>query len=236
MENAYKPAGFFPPVTRNLIIINFLVWFAELVLPRYGIDLISIFGLHYFEASEFNLMQLFTYMFLHSDDSINHVFFNMFSLWMFGSLIERFWGKWRYLFFYITCGLSAAIVQEAVWFFSFHELALMGSDLVRIGGGAVVQANEALNMAITVGASGAVFGLLLAFGMLFPNSKVFLLFIPIPIKAKYFVIIYGVAEFFFGVSAVGDNVAHFAHLGGMLGGFILILLWRRKGEIDGPYN
>ncbi|KGN73286.1 membrane protein [Porphyromonas macacae] len=236
MENAYKPAGFFPPVTRNLIIINFLVWFAELVLPRYGIDLISIFGLHYFEASEFNLMQLFTYMFLHSDDSINHVFFNMFSLWMFGSLIERFWGKWRYLFFYITCGLSAAIVQEAVWFFSFHELALMGSDLVRIGGGAVVQANEALNMAITVGASGAVFGLLLAFGMLFPNSKVFLLFIPIPIKAKYFVIIYGVAEFFFGVSAVGDNVAHFAHLGGMLGGLILILLWRRKGEIDGPYN
>ncbi|WP_373810574.1 rhomboid family intramembrane serine protease [Porphyromonas macacae] len=236
MENAYKPAGFFPPVTRNLIIINFLVWFAELVLPRYGIDLISIFGLHYFEASEFNLMQLFTYMFLHSDDSINHVFFNMFSLWMFGSLIERFWGKWRYLFFYITCGLSAAIVQEAVWFFSFHELALMGSDLVRIGGGAVVQANEALNMAITVGASGAVFGLLLAFGMLFPNSKVFLLFIPIPIKAKYFVIIYGVAEFFFGVSAVGDNVAHFAHLGGMLGGLILILLWRKKGEIDGPYN
>lgn len=236
MENAYKPAGFFPPVTRNLIIINFLVWFAELVLPRYGIDLISIFGLHYFEASEFNLMQLFTYMFLHSDDSINHVFFNMFSLWMFGSLIERFWGKWRYLFFYITCGLSAAIVQEAVWFFSFHELALLGSDLVRIGGGAVVQANEALNMAITVGASGAVFGLLLAFGMLFPNSKVFLLFIPIPIKAKYFVIIYGVAEFFFGVSAVGDNVAHFAHLGGMLGGLILILLWRRKGEIDGPYN
>lgn len=236
MENAYKPAGFFPPVTRNLIIINFLVWFAELVLPRYGIDLISIFGLHYFEASEFNLMQLFTYMFLHSDDSINHVFFNMFSLWMFGSLIERFWGKWRYLFFYITCGLSAAIVQEAVWFFSFHELALMGSDLVRIGGGAVVQANEALNMAITVGASGAVFGLLLAFGMLFPNSKIFLLFIPIPIKAKYFVIIYGVAEFFFGVSAVGDNVAHFAHLGGMLGGLILILLWRKKGEIDGPYN
>lgn len=236
MENAYKPAGFFPPVTRNLIIINFLVWFAELVLPRYGIDLISIFGLHYFEASEFNLMQLFTYMFLHSDDSINHVFFNMFSLWMFGSLIERFWGKWRYLFFYITCGLSAAIVQEAVWFFSFHELALLGSDLVRIGGGAVVQANEALNMAITVGASGAVFGLLLAFGMLFPNSKVFLLFIPIPIKAKYFVIIYGVAELFFGVSAVGDNVAHFAHLGGMLGGLILILLWRRKGEIDGPYN
>lgn len=236
MENAYKPAGFFPPVTRNLIIINFLVWFAELVLPRYGIDLISIFGLHYFEASEFNLMQLFTYMFLHSDDSINHVFFNMFSLWMFGSLIERFWGKWRYLFFYITCGLSAAIVQEAVWFFSFHELALLGSDLVRIGGGAVVQANEALNMAITVGASGAVFGLLLAFGMLFPNSKVFLLFIPIPIKAKYFVIIYGVAEFFFGVSAVGDNVAHFAHLGGMLGGLILILLWRKKGEIDGPYN
>ncbi|KGN99513.1 membrane protein [Porphyromonas macacae] len=236
MENAYKPAGFFPPVTRNLIIINFLVWFAELVLPRYGIDLISIFGLHYFEASEFNPMQLFTYMFLHSDDSINHVFFNMFSLWMFGSLIERFWGKWRYLFFYITCGLSAAIVQEVVWFFSFHELALIGSDLVRIGSGAVVQANEALNMAITVGASGAVFGLLLAFGMLFPNSKIFLLFIPIPIKAKYFVIIYGVAELFFGVSAVGDNVAHFAHLGGMLGGLILILLWRKKGEIDGPYN
>ncbi len=234
---SFNLGGIFPPVTRNLIIINFLVWFAEIVLPRYNVDLVEMLGLHYFEASQFNIGQLFTYMFLHSDRSIEHVFFNMFSLWMFGSVVERYWGIWRYLFFYLTCGLSAAIMQEIMWFFSFHDLVQLGSEYIRIGAGQVVTANQALDMLITVGASGAVFGLLLAFGMLFPNSQIFLFLLPIPIKAKYFVIIYGIAELFFGVSGfAGDSVAHFAHLGGMLGGLILILLWRKKGEIDGPYN
>lgn len=236
-SGSFNLGGIFPPVTRNLIIINFLVWFAEIVLPRYNVDLVGILGLHYFEASQFNIGQLFTYMFLHSDRSIEHVFFNMFSLWMFGSVVERHWGVWRYLFFYLTCGLSAAIMQEIMWFFSFHDLVHLGSEYIRIGAGQVVTANQALDMLITVGASGAVFGLLLAFGMLFPNSQIFLFLLPIPIKAKYFVIIYGIAELFFGVSGfAGDSVAHFAHLGGMLGGLILILLWRKKGEIDGPYN
>lgn len=115
--NVFKLGGLFPPVTRNLIIINALVWLAEMILPRYGIDLIRLFGLHYVQADGFNVGQLVTYMFLHSDNGINHLFFNMFSLWMFGSVVERYWGGMRYLFFYIVCGLSAAVVQEIVWFY-----------------------------------------------------------------------------------------------------------------------
>ncbi|WP_329904984.1 rhomboid family intramembrane serine protease [Porphyromonas pogonae] len=238
-SSKFNLGGIFPPVTRNLIIINFLIWFAEMVLPRYGIDLISMFGLHYFQASEFNPFQLVSYMFLHSNAGIDHVFFNMFSLWMFGGIVEQAWGQWRYLFFYLTCGVSAALVQEAIWAIDLSSVAALGNEMVNVGNGMNMPASQLLNMAVTVGASGSIFGLLLAFGMLFPNNLIFFLFIPVPIKAKYFVIIYGLAELFLGVRSMGggaDSVAHFAHLGGMLGGLILILLWRKKGHIHGPYN
>lgn len=141
---------------------------------------------------------------------------------MFGSTVERYWGAQRYLFFYLATGLTAALAQQVVWYFSFHELMSVW--------GQVIAQN-----AITIGASGAVFGLLLAFGMLFPNAPLYLMFIPIPIKAKYFVIGYGLIELFLGVQSQGDGIAHFAHLGGMIGGIILILMWRRKGEIGGPF-
>lgn len=223
-----------PPVTRNIIFITALVWLAQLLLPsRLGIDLNKLFAMHYFEASLFRLDQLITYMFLHSTESFHHLFFNMFGLWMFGSVIERFWGGARFLTFYFATGISAALVQQAIWYIDFHEVALHSDELIHIGGGIVHLGRELLNMPTTVGASGAIYGILLAFGMLLPNSIIFLYFFPI--KAKYAVLIYGALELFLGLTS-SSNIAHFAHLGGMIGGIILILLWRRKGKIHGPYN
>ncbi len=230
--------NFAPPITRNLIFINIIIWLAQVVFrSRFGIDLSEYAGLHYMEASQFNLVQFITYMFLHSPRGFEHVFFNMFSLWMFGATIERFWGSQRYLTFYLVCGISAGLVQELVWAMDLHSVAQMSADsLINLNGANIVKASSLLNMPVTVGASGAVFGLLLAFAMLFPNAEMFLFFIPIPIKAKYFVVGYALIELIYGVSSSGSNIAHFAHLGGMLGGLILILLWRKKGKIQGPYN
>lgn len=224
-----------PPVTLNLIIINTIVWLAQLVLPKYGFDLTDMLGLHFFISNAFNPLQIFSYMFLHSTDGIGHLFFNMFALWMFGSVIERFWGAKRYILFYITCGISAALVQELVWYISMPGDIINGVVEYVNTGYEVISRNDFLSSQTTIGASGAVFGLLLAFGMLFPNSKIYIYFF-IPMKAKYFVILYGLAELLFGISGTMGSVAHFAHLGGMLGGIILIMLWRKKGYIDGPYN
>ncbi len=230
---------FAPLVTRNLIFLNLIIWLAQKVFQaRMGIDLAEYAGLHYFEAGVFNFGQFISYMFLHSTASFDHVFFNMFSLWMFGSTIERFWGSKRYLIFYIVCGISAALVQEATWFIDYHHISNFATnEMINLNGQRLVTAARLLNMPVTIGASGAVFGLLLAFAMLFPNAEMFLFFIPIPIKAKYFVVGYALIELFYGVSASGSNIAHFAHLGGMLGGLILILLWRKQGKINkNPYN
>lgn len=225
-----------PPVTRNLIIINVLLWLAQIVFSRRGINLAELLGMHYWEAENFAPWQLFTYMFLHSEDSINHVFFNMFSVWMFGATIERFWGSKRYLLFYVITGVTAGIAQQAIWYIDLHQMAQHADQLVDVNG-VVMPVRHLLGLYVTIGASGAVFGLLLAFGMLFPNSVLYLMLLPIPIKAKYFVIGYGLIELFLGVHpTLGGSVAHFAHLGGMIGGLILILLWRRRGIIDGPYN
>ena len=169
-------------------------------------------GLHYFAADDFNVVQLITYMFLHDTSGIEHIFFNMFSVFMFGRTLEAVWGGKRFLFYYITTGMGAALVQEAAWYFELRSA-----------------------ISETVGASGAAFGILLAFGMLFPNAPLFIIFIPIPIKAKYFVIFYGLLELFFGVSGSMSSVAHFAHLGGMLFGFFLIRYWKKKGIGGGGF-
>lgn len=233
---------FAPPVTLNLIIITALVWLSQLLLPRIGIDLVELLGMHYFEAESFAPYQLLTYIFLHSEASIEHLFFNMLSVWIFGSVIERYWGGRRYLVYYLLTGLTAAIAQQAVWYTSLHEMATIAPhDLLPLlreyGLPPTLTAGALLNEYVTIGASGSVFGILLAFGMLFPNASMFLMFIPIPIKAKYMVVLYGVVELMYGVHGTGDGVAHFAHLGGMIGGIILILLWRSKGEIArDPYN
>ena len=216
-----------PPVTKNLIIINLLMWLATIVLKKsLQIDLIDYLGLHYVRAEGFNAAQFITYMFLHDPTSFAHVFFNMFSVYMFGRTIEAVWGSRRFLFFYMTTGIGAGLVQELTWYLALgdaiaHTEAVIGWE----------QTSLMLNNVITIGASGAVFGILLAFGMMFPNVELFLMFVPIPIKAKYFVIGYGVIELLMGIrSSSGDNVAHFAHLGGMLFGLILILYWRKKGN------
>ncbi|KAA6335113.1 Rhomboid protease AarA, partial [termite gut metagenome] len=178
------------PVTKNLLIINALLFFATYVAQKYGIDAINYLGLHFFLASDFKFFQLFTYMFMHG--SFSHVFFNMFAVWMFGNLLERTWGSSRFLFYYIVCGLGAGFIQEMIQFVNY-EWVLSKYTIVDTGSG-IISLNEYLNFLNTVGASGAVYGILLAFGMLYPNEKMYIFPLPVPLKAKYFVIGYAVIE------------------------------------------
>jgi membrane associated rhomboid family serine protease len=192
-------AGSIPPVTRNILIVNGAVWLLCSLLRQ--LWLVELFGLRT-AGGGFRVYQLVTYMFTHME--FGHLFFNMFAVFMFGRSIEYHWGSRRFLTYYMATGIGAGLIQLLVCY-------LQGS------------------WSITIGASGAVFGLLLAFGMIFPNVPLYLMFIPVPIKAKYMVIGYGVLEFFFGIAQrAGDNVAHFAHLGGMLFGVFMILYWKRK--------
>ena len=228
---------FAPLVTRNLIFINLIVWLAQLVLPKsLGFDITDWGALHFYYGSAAHFYQYITYMFLHSTDSLMHILNNMFMLWMFGSVIERYWGPKRFLIYYLITGITAALTQQIVWAIDLNSVTSGAYQFVNLGDNGIIPVAEFLNMPTTVGASGAVFGLLLAYGMLFPNSEMYYLFLPTPIKAKYIVLLFGAYELFSGVHATGSNVAHFAHLGGMIGGIILILLWRRKKIISGPYN
>lgn len=214
-----------PTVTKNLLIINVLCFFGMLVAKRYGIDVENLLGLHFFLASDFNLSQLISYMFMHTN--FQHIFFNMFAVWMFGRVLEQVWGPRRFLTYYLICGIGAGLIQELVQYLEY-AFTLSNYDSVNLGiAGGIIPMEEYLNMMTTVGASGAVYGILLAFGMLFPNSQMFIFPLPFPIKAKYFVIGYAVLELFLGLGG-GDGVAHFAHLGGMLFGLILIIYWRKK--------
>ena len=216
-----------PPVTKNIIIINVLFFLGDIVAAKYGINLSNYLGLHFFLGKDFNLAQFFTYMFMHAD--IGHLFFNMFAVWMFGRILEQVWGPRRFLFYYILCGVGAGVVQEIVQYVHYH-IELSAYDSVNLGG-TIVPMAEYLNRMVTIGASGSVFAILLAFGMLFPNQSIFIFPLPVPIKAKYFVIGYALIELFLGISNnASDNVAHFAHLGGMVFGFILIMYWRKKGN------
>ena len=219
-------------VVKNLMAINVLMFFATIVAAKYGIDLSDYLGLHVFLADDFHPYQLVTYMFMHG--GFTHLFFNMFSLYMFGCLLETVWGSKRFLIFYFVTGIGAALVQELVQYIYF-EMSLAQYTHVNTGA-ALIPMAEYLNLWQTVGASGAVYGILLAFAMIFPNERMFIIPIPFPIKAKYFVMIFIVLELLLGLSNnAGDNVAHFAHLGGMLFGFLLIILWRKSGKIGGPY-
>lgn len=221
-----------PPITKNLLIINVLCYFGIIVARRYGLDLDSVLGLHFFLASDFKLYQLFTYMFMHAN--LEHIFFNMFAVWMFGRTLEMVFGSKRFLTYYLVCGIGAGIVQEVIQYV-FYATELVRYDSVNIGVEIVPMA-EYLNMMTTVGASGAVYGILLAFGMLFPNSQMFVFPLPFPIKAKFFVIGYAVIELFLGLGQTGDGVAHFAHLGGMIFGFLLIMYWRKKSKNNGQFH
>lgn len=212
-----------PVITKNLLIINALCFFVTIVAERYGIDAESMFGLHFFMGSSFNLLQLVTYMFMHAN--FQHLFFNMFAVFMFGAVLEQIWGPKRFLVYYLICGVGAGLVQEGVQYIQYIN-SWVHYSTVDTGYGIIPMA-EFLDTMTTVGASGAVYGILLAFGMLFPNNQLFVFPIPVPIKAKYFVVGYAVIELLLGLGA-SDQVAHFAHLGGMLFGLILILYWRKQ--------
>lgn len=232
MNEQYSPTGFkfLPTIVKNLLIINILMYLAAVTLRRFNVDMTGLFGLHFFMASNFRVYQLVTYMFMHG--SFGHLFFNMFALWMFGNTLENLWGSKRFLLFYMVCGIGAGLCQELVQYIQYAT-SLAGYGSVNLGG-QVVTMDTYLNMMNTVGASGAVYGLLLAFGMMFPNSMIYFYFL-IPIKAKWFVIGYAVIELITGLTGF-DNVAHFAHLGGMLFGLGLILYWRKNGTRGGDFN
>jgi len=263
--NNYRPSflNSIPPVVKNLIAINVILWLASVVTPgmfsRSGlnIDLSDILGMHYWESSKFNPAQLITYAFMHG--GFFHVFFNMFALYMFGGILEHLWGPKRFLFYYIVTAIGAALVQQLFWTIELHSIISAINDAITANSGHVLLQHQSLlgkyfnldgvaafdapalielkklflnsEAFITVGASGSVFGLLLAFGWLFPEQRLMIFPLPIPIKARVFVLLYGVAELFLGVAQFsGDNIAHFAHLGGMLFGAILILIWKKKRQ------
>ena len=221
-----------PTVTKNLLIINVLLYLATIVLERYGIDLTDYLGLHLIIADNFNAAQLITYMFMHAN--FTHIFFNMFAVWMFGRILEQVWGPKRFLFYYLVCGIGAGLIQEAVQYIHYAQELSAYSGVNT--GYSIIPMEEYLNMMTTVGASGSVYGILLAFGMLFPNQQLFIFPLPMPIRAKYFVIGYALIELFAGISNnSSDNVAHFAHLGGMLFGLILIMYWKKTNRGNGYY-
>ena len=200
-----------PIVTKCLLLANLAMWLIDVLFVRYGIQLTDFLGLHYFQASTFHWWQPITYMFMHANFS--HFFFNMFAVLMFAPVLEQEWGIKKFIFYYLFCGLGAAFAQELVWSLRIDHLMTIYNPYV-----------EAVT---TIGASGAVFGILLAFGWLFPDVPMYIIFVPIPIRARLFVIIYAVIELFAGIGSFsGDNVAHFAHLGGMIFGLIPLIIWK----------
>lgn len=220
--------GNLPSITKNLLIINVLAFVTMYIVKgSIGIDLNNVFGLHFFMASDFQVYQLVTYMFMHA--GIEHIAFNMLALWMFGRVVETVWGPRKFLFYYIFCGIGAGFMQEIAQFFWLYgtlnsQMPLGMLDAV----GVMSQMSEQLNGLTTVGASGAIYAILLAFGMIFPEERIFIFPLPIPIKAKWLVIIYAGIELFSALATPGDHVAHLAHLGGMLFGFLLIRYWRKS--------
>tara|TARA_R110002050_G_scaffold143516_2_gene268731 strand:- start:4922 stop:5647 length:726 start_codon:yes stop_codon:yes gene_type:complete len=225
-----------PEVIKNLLIINGLFFLASVVLSNvFGTNLIELLGVYLPQSEHFRPYQLVTHMFMHGN--MGHIFFNMFALWMFGNALENVWGPKRFLIYYFVTGLGAAFLHLGIQYWEFTSLTsqLSENQILNIFSGQVfsndpsemIQAFRLLNNP-TVGASGAVFGVLLAFGMLFPNQYIYIYFV-LPVKVKYFVAIYGALELYNGiVNDPASNVAHFAHLGGMLFGFLLLRYWKKN--------
>ena len=228
----------FPPIVKNLLIINVLVYVAQLTLnnqfhiteklmlyPLIPDELQNILVQEEVRGAgqKFEPYQIFTHMFAHGP--IYHILFNMFSLWMFGRVLENVWGPKKFLFFYLVCGVGAAICHLGMQYFRSTQLlnALVtgsGEELRYIGA-----------LAPALGASGAIMGLFAAYGYLFPNSELYIMFIPFPIKAKWAVLGLAAIDLFGGFASIrGDNVAHFAHLGGAITGFIIVLIWNKTNR------
>lgn len=205
-----------PTVTKNLLIINVLMFIATWVFGMKGVDLSDYLGLHFFMASDFKIYQLITYMFMHK--GFEHIFFNMFALWMFGVVVENTWGPKKFLFYFLVCGIGAGLVQELVQYIEYSSTSLASLNISEIipveDSGKIVRMSvgDYLNLWTTVGASGAVYGILLAFGLIYPERHIFIFPLPIPIKAKWFILLYVAIELYFAYRYSGDGVAHFAHL------------------------
>ena len=214
-----------PTITKQLLIINCIAFLASQLVP----SITSWCGLHYWQASQFHIYQLVTYIFMHGGWA--HLFFNMFALWMFGAVMERTWGSKRFIIYYLVCGIGAGLLQEIsqtfmVYYAISPESMNQFLEISRISPDTLLQ--QQLNMMTTVGASGSIYGILLAFGMTYPEERMFIIPIPFPIKAKWLVIGYAGLEIGLALSNSGDGVAHVAHLGGMLFGFFLIRHWRKS--------
>jgi len=270
MSQNYSPQGFrmLPTGVKHLLILNALFYIAALVFrSSMGIDLDRWLALYYIGSDSFRPWQYLTYMFMHG--SFEHIFFNMFALWMFGYILENFWGTRRFVIFYLLCGIGAGVFhtlvtglmampvlndiniyasnpspEALIQIYNDHFEGIINPQWItevtnawRSGmqGDFALDTTSALmevyNKSVigipTVGASGAIYGILLAFGMMFPEERIYLYFL-VPIKAKWFVVGYAVVELVTGIIGTNDGIAHFAHLGGMLVGLILILIWRRR--------
>ena len=229
---------------KHLVIINVIFFFSTFIFGNIVYDL---FALHYFENEKFEYWQLLSHMFMHGN--INHILFNMFGLWMFGSPLEKMWGKNKFLFFYISAGLGAAALQMIMYYVQFSSIS---DQIIQLGYGSdslnkllneglydprileVVNESDLIDLirnynSSMVGASGAIYGILVAFALIFPNSELFILFLPFPIKAKFLVPILILGDIFFGFSSYSVGpIAHFAHIGGALTGFLIMWYWKKN--------
>jgi len=229
---------------KHLVIINVIFFFSTFIFGNIVYDL---FALHYFENEKFEYWQLLSHMFMHGN--INHILFNMFGLWMFGSPLEKIWGKNKFLFFYISAGLGAAALQMIMYYVQFSSIS---DQIIQLGYGTdslnkllneglydprileVVNESDLIDLirnynSSMVGASGAIYGILVAFALIFPNSELFILFLPFPIKAKFLVPILILGDIFFGFSSYSVGpIAHFAHIGGALTGFLIMWYWKKN--------
>lgn len=216
-----------PTVTKNILIINVIVFAATLLSERMlSSDIMTrAFALFYPESRFFRFWQPLTYMFMHG--GFWHILFNMYTLVMFGCVVERMIGGKKFLLFYLVCGLGAAAIQMGTQ----AAQAASFANGVELGNAVAVQNLAILKMTPTVGASGAIYGILIAFAMLFPESRMTLIFPPVTLSAKWMVIVFAVLELTFGATGSVANVAHFAHLGGMLFGWLLIRFWKSRGTL-----
>ncbi|RYG16020.1 MAG: rhomboid family intramembrane serine protease [Chitinophagaceae bacterium] len=228
------------PVVKNLLIINVIFYAATWLLRQQGLQLEEYLAVFYFDSPFFKIWQPITYMFMHG--STMHIFFNMFALYSFGSILEAHWGGKRFINFYLITGLGALALQWGVQAFEVYQItgsAINNLNTLSQTGMSIadVETFRGIYSGPMVGASGAIFGLLVAFAVLYPNLEMYIMFIPVPVKAKYIIPVYIVIELFLGVARFeGDSIAHFAHLGGALIGFILVKLWRNKNTYYDYYD
>lgn len=241
---------------KQLLIINIIFFVGTQFVPQAE----QLLSLHYFESSAFRIWQPLTHMFMHGN--IGHIFFNMFALYSFGSALEQFWGSKKFLFFYFSCGLGAALLHSLVNYYNFHSglealvangekvddiMNLLKEGQYNLNWEQVLSKNDftefiSAYMVPAVGASGAIYGLLTAFAFMFPNAELALMFIPIPVKAKYFVPGLLAIDLFLGLKggsifgAGGTGIAHFAHIGGAIVGFIMMWYWKKNSFNDRRWN